>query len=108
MNTLEEIYGQSDMQTDYFKNYCAYVQKLLAEIDVDAVKRVVDCLLEARERNKTIYFAGNGGSASTSSHFAQDMAEIGRKIRGKGFRTQSINDNVSKYQIFEFEDFRTN
>jgi len=95
MNTLEEIFEQSNLQTDYFRKYCDYVQKLLSEIDIESVKRVVDCLLEARENNKTIYFAGNGGSASTASHFAQDMGEVGRKIRGKGFRTQSINDNVS-------------
>jgi len=95
MNTLEEIYAQSSIQTDYFRKYSDYVQKLLSQIDTESVKRVVDCLLKAREDNKTIYFAGNGGSASTASHFAQDMGEIGRKIRGKGFRTQSINDNVS-------------
>lgn len=95
MNTLEEIYEQSSVQTDYFRKYSDYVQKLLSEIDTESVKRVVECLLKAREDNKTIYFAGNGGSASTASHFAQDMGEIGRKIRGKGFRTQSINDNVS-------------
>ncbi len=95
MNTLEEIYEQSSVQTDYFRKYSDYVQKLLSEIDTESVKRVVECLLKARADNKTIYFAGNGGSASTASHFAQDMGEIGRKIRGKGFRTQSITDNVS-------------
>lgn len=95
MNTLEEIFEQSGLDKDYFKRYCDYVRKLLSEIDVGSVKRVVDCFLEARDNDKTIYFAGNGGSASTAAHFAQDMAEIGRKIRGKGFRTQSINDNVA-------------
>lgn len=95
MNTLEELYGESRLQTDYFRKYCDYVRKLISEVDTESVKKVVDCLLQARENNKTIYFAGNGGSASTASHFAQDMGEIGRKIRGKGFRTQSINENVS-------------
>lgn len=95
MNTLEEIFKESSLQTDYFKKYGDYMQKLLSEIDIESVKRVVDSFLEARDKEKTIYFAGNGGSASTASHFAQDMSEVGRKIRGKGFRTQSINDNVS-------------
>src|SRR3989338_4468968 len=95
MNTLEEIFKESNLQTDYFKKYGDYMQKLLSEIDIESIKRVVDSLLEERDKEKTIYFAGNGGSASTASHFAQDMAEIGRKIRGKGFRTLSINDNVS-------------
>src|SRR3990167_3537674 len=95
MNTLEEIFAQSSLQTDYFRRYCDYVRKLISEIDIESVKRVVDCLLKARENNKTIYFAGNGGSAATASHFSQDMGEVGRKINGKGFRTRSINDNVS-------------
>jgi len=51
--------------------------------------------LQARDHDKTIYFAGNGGSAATASHFAQDMGEVGRKIKERGFRTVSLNDNVS-------------
>ena len=108
MNTLEEIFAQSSLQADYFRRYCDYVQKLISQIDVASVKKVVDCLLEARENNKTIYFAGNGGSAATASHFAQDMNEVGRKTRGKGFRTRSINDNVSALTAigndYSFED----
>jgi len=95
MNTLEEIFEKSSLQTDYFKNYSQYLRRLISEIDFDSIKNVVDCFLKARESNKMIYFAGNGGSAATASHFAQDMGEIGRKIRGRGCRTQSINDNVS-------------
>lgn len=95
MNTLEEIFAHSGVQTDYYRRYCEYLQKLISEIDIESVERAVDCFLEARRNDKTIYFAGNGGSAATASHFAQDMGEIGRKIRGKGFRTQGINDNVA-------------
>ena len=95
MNTLEEIFEESHLQADYLRKYCDYMQKLISEIDIESVEKVVDSFLEARNKDKTIYFAGNGGSAATASHFSQDMSEIGRKIRGKGFRAQSINDNVS-------------
>ncbi len=95
MNTLEEIFAENTLQTEYFKRYCHYIQKLLSEIDTESVKTIVDCFLNARRDDKTIYFAGNGGSAATASHFAQDMGEVGRKIQGKGFRTRSINDNVA-------------
>jgi len=80
---------------DYFKGYGLYVSELLADLDIAAVGKVTKVFLEAREKDKTIYFAGNGGSASTASHFAQDMAEIGRKVNTKGFRAQSITDNIS-------------
>lgn len=95
MNTLEEIFARSSLKADYFRRYCDYVQQLISEIDIESVKRVVDCFMEARRTDKIIFFAGNGGSAATASHFAQDMGEVGRKINGKGFRTHSINDNVS-------------
>lgn len=95
MNTPEEIFQQSIPGTDYFRRYCDYLQRLVADINISAVQKVVDCFLKARRAEKTIFFAGNGGSASTASHFAQDLGEVGRKINGKGFRTCSINDNVS-------------
>lgn len=95
MNMLEKMYQLSNNGNDYFRNYCQYVSKLLAEIDLKAIETVVEIFLKARENDKTIYFAGNGGSAATASHFAQDIGEIGRKIQGKAFRSQSINDNVS-------------
>ncbi len=95
MNTLEELFEQSSLEAEYFRGYCDYVQKLISKIDVRSVKKVAECFLEARERDKCIYFSGNGGSAATASHFCQDMSEIGRKIQSKGFKTQSLNDNTS-------------
>ncbi len=81
---------------DYLRSYADYVGELLAGIDVNSVGIVVQYLLAAREKNKTIYFAGNGGSASTASHFAQDIAGIGRKVAGAvGFRAQSITESIS-------------
>ncbi len=95
MNVLEELFEQSDSAVDYFRGYGSYLQKLIGHLDVECVKKVVERFLEAREQDKSIYFAGNGGSAATASHFSQDMAEIGRKIQGKGFKTQSLNENIS-------------
>jgi D-sedoheptulose 7-phosphate isomerase len=69
------------------------VARVLSRIDLGFVEKVSQCFLDARRKNKTIYFAGNGGSAATASHFAQDIGELGRKIRGRGFKAFSINDN---------------
>lgn len=95
MNRLEEIFEQTNSQEEYFKKYSEYLSILLLNIDVKAIESVAKTFLKAREQDKTIYFAGNGGSASTASHFSQDLHEVGRKIKGKGFRTLSINDNVA-------------
>lgn len=51
-------------------------------------------LLDVRERDATVWFIGNGGSASTASHFANDLT-IGTKCTDRPFRTVSLADNNS-------------
>ena len=50
-------------------------------------------LLTARENGATIFFMGNGGSAATASHFANDLA-FGTNEYEKPFKVMSITDNV--------------
>lgn len=60
----------------------------------EAVGRIVPVLLRARAEGRTIYFFGNGGSASTASHFVVDIGKA--TIRGDGarFRCVALVDNV--------------
>lgn len=95
MSILESNFQSSRTVEEYVNKYRSYLTELLNKINVAKVHEVMNCFLYARQNDKTIYFAGNGGSAATASHFAQDLDEVGRKIKGKGFRTQSINDNVA-------------
>ena len=95
MNHLEKSFKQSEGKVDYFKSYRLYLSDLLTWLDVDSIRDVIDCFLNARKNKKTIFFAGNGGSAATASHFAQDLAEVCKKTGSKCFRTLSLTDNVS-------------
>ncbi|MCG2775798.1 MAG: SIS domain-containing protein [Desulfobacterales bacterium] len=95
MNHLERIFKQSEGKVDYFKAYALYLNDLLTHLDVDAIRGVIDCFLDARRNKKTIFFAGNGGSAATASHFSQDLGEAGRKCDKAGFKTLSLTDNIS-------------
>lgn len=79
----------------YFANYGQYLARVLSGLDFKKIHDVVECLFVARQRKSTIYFVGNGGSAATASHFAQDLGEVGRKTKGELFRTLSLTDNVS-------------
>ena len=51
-------------------------------------------LLSARDSGSVIFFMGNGGSASTASHFANDLA-FGVNEYEKPFKVMSITDNTS-------------
>ena len=56
------------------------------------IKSFVNTLLDARERGATVFFIGNGGSAATASHFANDLG-FGTESYAKPFRAVSLTDN---------------
>lgn len=93
-NRLTALYKNSDSGKAYLTRYSGYLCELLSSLDFLAIEKVADCFLKARDRGATIFFLGNGGSAATASHFAQDLGEIGRKAKTKAFRTISLCENV--------------
>lgn len=78
----------------YVEEYGKFVRTLLEDIDTKAISKVIECFLAARKNNATIFFAGNGGSAATASHFAQDLSEISKKVGTKSFTALSLADSV--------------
>jgi D-sedoheptulose 7-phosphate isomerase len=68
---------------------------LIAQIDLGAVAAAVDCLYDAWARSALVALAGNGGSASTASHFANDLVKAARVEGRHLFRAVSLADNVS-------------
>ena len=92
MNKLDQIYSESLSINDYSKSYINYLTSVLNSISLADIKKFVEVLLEARERESSIFFIGNGGSAATASHFANDIA-IGTRTYEKPFRAISLCDN---------------
>lgn len=92
MNKLDEIYSEKTTIKDFSKSYLEYVRSVLEKISLVEIERFIESLLAARERGSTVYFIGNGGSAATASHFANDIA-IGTRALGKPFRVVSLCDN---------------
>jgi D-sedoheptulose 7-phosphate isomerase len=94
MNNLEQIFQENKSITDFSSAYLHYVGVVLSNISIDEIALFVEVLVAAREKETSIYFIGNGGSASTASHFANDLA-IGTKAWDKSFRAISLCDNQS-------------
>ena len=63
-------------------------------LPVDSIVRVVETLNEAREKGRRVFVFGNGGSASTASHFACDLAKGAASQDRPGLRTQCLNDST--------------
>jgi len=92
MNNIDQIYSESLSIKDYSKSYIDYLSSVLSNISLTDIEKFVEVLLEARERQSSIFFIGNGGSAATASHFANDIA-IGTRTYEKPFRAISLCDN---------------
>ena len=92
MNNIDQIYNKSLNINDYSKSYIDYLSSVLNNISLTDIEKFVEVLLEARERESSIFFIGNGGSAATASHFANDIA-IGTRTSEKPFRAISLCDN---------------
>jgi len=80
----------------------AYAARYLAEasaaIDgsyiVDALRRIVPILIAARGKRRTVFFCGNGGSASTASHFVTDISKVATRGDGRPIRCVGLTDNT--------------
>jgi D-sedoheptulose 7-phosphate isomerase len=75
----------------------AYRSKLLEVIggvDLETVGRVIDLLKEARDKQRHVFTCGNGGSASTASHFVTDMVKGASYNRDARFRIMALTDSL--------------
>lgn len=55
--------------------YLAGLKSIFGKLDVVAIQNAVELLNHRRHCRKTVFTFGNGGSASTASHFACDLAK---------------------------------
>lgn len=79
---------------EYARKYAYYISNLLTDLDWWNIEHVIGVLDEARSAGKTVFLAGNGGSAATCSHFAEDLC-YGTMVEGRrSFRAINLTDNV--------------
>lgn len=79
----------------YIRDYLALERKTLDSLSEDEILQVLDLFLETYEAQGTIYVFGNGGSASTASHMANDFDKGISEYVEKKFRVVCLNDNVA-------------
>lgn len=97
MNNLERFYKEQNTITGFSKAYFSYLSGLLSKLDENDIKDFLAVLEETRRSGRTIFVAGNGGSASTASHMGTDFGCAGMKPKSKEapFRTQPLTDHIS-------------
>ena len=77
---------------DFSKQYLEYLTNLIEKLDTQSIAQFADLLLDSRDSGSTTFFLGNGGSASTATHFVNDVS-LGSRQFDKPFRAISLCDN---------------
>jgi len=79
-------------------NFPALYRQSLIEaidsIDLGKVGQAIEWFRQARDAGRQIFVCGNGGSASTASHFVCDMVKGASFNRGSRFRMIALNDSL--------------
>ena len=84
---------------EIIKNYIEEFKKTIEFLDLQKINRISEILVRAYKNDKSVFIVGNGGSASTASHFACDLGkgtlERHYDMSKKRFRAYSLTDNVA-------------
>lgn len=75
--------------------YLQDIKETVDEIPIDRIDEIISILHTARVNHKQIFIMGNGGSASTASHFVCDLAKNTRKSTLPCFRVIGLTDNMA-------------
>lgn len=78
------------------REYLEKLQEELTRLCDEDIEKVVDVFLQAYHRGQTIFIMGNGGSASTASHFCNDINKgtLVPNKDGKRFKAIALTDNI--------------
>jgi len=76
------------------QNYLASAREVISQLSVKEIEGLARAIERVREEKGTVFLVGNGGSASTASHFATDLG-VGSINASKHVRVISLTDNVA-------------
>ncbi len=79
----------------FIKEYLQREIRTIESLDTEAVNRALGLLAETHEKEGRVYIFGNGGSAATASHFANDFNKGLSELLENKFRFVCLNDNIA-------------
>lgn len=70
-------------------------QAALSGLDTSVITSAIETITQCAERGGTVWLFGNGGSASTASHFAADLAKWGSPPGVCPVHATCLSDNLT-------------
>lgn len=81
-------------------NYVNALQDSINQLPKDRIVSVIDLLHSARLAGRQIFIMGNGGSASTATHFVCDLAKNTRKAGWPHYKVIGLSDNMAIFSAY--------
>jgi D-sedoheptulose 7-phosphate isomerase len=82
---------------EFVSTYIDELKDILDELSEEVIEQVLDVLHAARLENQQVFILGNGGSASTASHFVCDLGKNTRVQGVPNFRVMGLTDNMALF-----------
>jgi D-sedoheptulose 7-phosphate isomerase len=92
---LELLQSKLKNPNQFSIGYFEYLSMLFKQLDISSIAGFIEELENVRQNQGTIFIIGNGGSAATASHMANDLCMITHKVECqlKPFRALALTDN---------------
>lgn len=81
-------------------DYISTLQATIERLPQPLIAQVVDVLEEARLQGRQVFIMGNGGSASTATHFVCDLAKNTRQEGLPHYRAIGLTDNMAIFSAY--------
>lgn len=75
---------------NFTETFITEITEILSKLDIEAIEKIVDILVQIREQDGRLFILGVGGSAANASHAVNDFRKI------VGIETYTPTDNVSE------------
>jgi len=75
-------------------DYFSHIAEAINKTDTATLEKIAGQIIATKQNNAAIFTAGNGGSASTASHFCNDLIKGCRILGRKGFKATCLSDST--------------
>lgn len=79
---------------NFADQYKTELIRTIDTIDTSRVEKAIEWFEDARNKGRHIFVCGNGGSASTASHFACDIVKGASYQRDQRFKIMALTDSL--------------
>ena len=91
------------MEEDSLVEYKSRLEAYLKAVDHQEILKAIQLILDRIKNGNKIFIIGNGGSAATAMHFAEDLL-LGNELGAKVFHLSNISNLTAISNDYSYED----